>query len=847
MIRPFVLLIACLFLTVLAPLSTQAQVKLSTAAIPDNTDTVASWTQTDIDQFSPYTSWEHRVTVQQWGVTPYIYALLSRAVYEPGGGQPPASWSILTTTDEYELSLDGYFAAAYVNQQGQMVIAQRGTDGLDDIGNNFLISLEAVPAQVLYAGIFIDECLEEYIARFPQQDPKMATTFTGHSLGAVIAEVVAHEFQLPAVTFDSPGSRQIIIDKTVNGKPLVPNNSLVTTYQSGPNYINRVNAHVGTIHRIFVPYELSSTENTSLAILQQHSIDNIVAQFNPQTQQPYVEAVLGQVQEKGFVHHTSLSLSGIEPDFDQHPAAWWDIQYAAIPPQQRSGAIGTANGGIQTQLDDIRAAGKRIVGDDTENYIWGNTMNADVLLGNRGADRIDSHGGDDVMDGGLDGVGDTFRIVSVPNARGVRTIKHPEPPDSLEWELAGDNGQWSMFVIEGLATQGSNGGYRLQIDDGFGLNITFRLVAEAAGLAVHPVGNERHKVYIEGWKEGDLNIYLDPDSLENLDGPVNRIKGGLVTSGAEELAGGNGPDIVSADPEQPPSVPGYPFDDIIHTYGGNDYICADSEYASIASRCGEFSRTNGRNKIDSGAGNDRVHGVLSAANNVNLGSGDDLYVGFMGNDMVFGGDGKDIIQDAKYSDGQGGNDIITLRPNSVAYGGAGNDQFFAREFGRTCKTPVGIITMHGGTGNDIYEVDGCHTAIILDHYGINEYRISRKADGTNSIILRSTGGQDLNASSQIKILGSNGFTYKTLLPGEPGYTFIYQEDGSLLIQQAAVALALGTTVQGTSALIIENFYDGMLGIKGIAGAPTLPTSPWNSGQNPETPGRHKAFLPAVVK
>ncbi len=63
---------------------------------------------------------------------------------------------------------------------------------------------------------------------------------TGHSLGAVLAELSAQTDNTSAVTFDSPGSQSIQIPRPYPNAPII-------TYLDPPNAINTLNAHSGTM------------------------------------------------------------------------------------------------------------------------------------------------------------------------------------------------------------------------------------------------------------------------------------------------------------------------------------------------------------------------------------------------------------------------------------------------------------------------------------------------------------------------------------------------------------------------------------------------------------------------
>ncbi|MGI9214365.1 MAG: PQQ-binding-like beta-propeller repeat protein [Gammaproteobacteria bacterium] len=118
-------------------------------------------------------------------------------------------------------------------------------------------------------------------------------TFTGHSLGAALAEALAGIYQSTAVVFEDPGAA-----KYLQGNYVRPGTT--TAYQAAPNLINTLDTSaISTIYRIYPAYDFSFVWKGSGAVgalwpvyikftLQQHDMNNILAQFNPVTGQPYV-------------------------------------------------------------------------------------------------------------------------------------------------------------------------------------------------------------------------------------------------------------------------------------------------------------------------------------------------------------------------------------------------------------------------------------------------------------------------------------------------------------------------------------------------------------------------------
>ncbi|MCA9935794.1 MAG: WXG100 family type VII secretion target [Ardenticatenaceae bacterium] len=248
-------------------------------------------------------------------IPPRDYALMSQAAYTDGGELPQElkdkGWERLavgrTTT--------GYYGVAYVNRQtGEVVIAHRGTDAdLGDViegigrgaaGNSVIdlarmggfnadgndldddaqIAMGLAPDQYQESRSFVAQ-VHEQLSKAGMGDYKV--THTGHSLGAVLADLHAAERGQPAITFDNPGAKEPLasIGRTYN-----PENHVA--YQSHENLINTTNQQAG----YFVPIRLQ-TESDQIGIirdtLHDHSLDNIVDAMNPETGRPLTEGKIG--------------------------------------------------------------------------------------------------------------------------------------------------------------------------------------------------------------------------------------------------------------------------------------------------------------------------------------------------------------------------------------------------------------------------------------------------------------------------------------------------------------------------------------------------------------------------
>lgn len=274
-------------------------------------------------------------------VTPYEFALLSADVYDDNTLTLPPHLQPFLDFEEKEnaIKLDiniseikeidtgkelgdflmetigktvgqgGYFGRAYIHhKKNVLIITHRGTDfdrkefkkeksswkqtintlmpTLKDIDDDYAIFKGEVPQQQFEAAEnFTQQAISKYTQEY-NHEPKVI--HTGHSLGAVLAELCAAKHGRQAITFESPGSKPMIqqlLGKNVNWKKLD-----ITSYNAEPNKINSVHEHVGTVIPLYdtkqATADLSEINNKTLDM---HSIENILTRFNPNNGLPLTQ------------------------------------------------------------------------------------------------------------------------------------------------------------------------------------------------------------------------------------------------------------------------------------------------------------------------------------------------------------------------------------------------------------------------------------------------------------------------------------------------------------------------------------------------------------------------------
>ncbi|MGI9215161.1 MAG: lipase family protein, partial [Gammaproteobacteria bacterium] len=221
----------------------------------------------------------------------YVYALMSKQVYEGSKLQKGdtlssddyTKWKIEEVV--YDINSE-YFGAIYVNRQDNwIVVAHRGTNTLKacmaDLEGIYLNKFTR-QKQVVYE--LVDRAIK--LAK----DKEFNLSFTGHSLGAFLAELSVFycysKFEFPyvhAVTFESPGSEESLkaLESHMEAERVTFSELDVVGYVSYPNIINTCNHHIGSLYQVepllsdHSQYFSSWYQYTE----QAHSIDRIVKVF----------------------------------------------------------------------------------------------------------------------------------------------------------------------------------------------------------------------------------------------------------------------------------------------------------------------------------------------------------------------------------------------------------------------------------------------------------------------------------------------------------------------------------------------------------------------------------------
>jgi hypothetical protein len=182
----------------------------------------------------------------------------SKRVYIFDDKSLPEGWRVLRSSGvnlQNKADSNGFKGMVFINDATkQVVVACGGTnasvgsmddlrDLIADASDDFRLATGRVPTQFIKGAVPLTE------AALQQMEAPRDYTWTtvGHSLGAVLAELLAKQIGMEGIsveskTFDSPGSKSLagIVTGGMETE-LYP----VTIYNSNPNAVNTTNAHLG--------------------------------------------------------------------------------------------------------------------------------------------------------------------------------------------------------------------------------------------------------------------------------------------------------------------------------------------------------------------------------------------------------------------------------------------------------------------------------------------------------------------------------------------------------------------------------------------------------------------------
>ncbi|CCW59691.1 unnamed protein product [Phytomonas sp. EM1] len=190
-----------------------------------------------------------------------IYATLSAHVYNDVQHITPLpdGWEVFRTCASYNLDREGFFAIAYLHySHRRCIIAERGTSEVLGLRAGVWVYFEKPTIQFYLAEQFSKQVSVDLSMVY--DDDRWHISYTGHSLGAVIAAHRAVEEKTFAITFESPGAQEFI--SKISRHHTIDSN--IVTYLRGPNPINTLRPQCGYL--LMIPTPPVQLSNSSLIL-----------------------------------------------------------------------------------------------------------------------------------------------------------------------------------------------------------------------------------------------------------------------------------------------------------------------------------------------------------------------------------------------------------------------------------------------------------------------------------------------------------------------------------------------------------------------------------------------------
>lgn len=388
-------------------------------------------------------------------ITHYECAYYSNAVYQPNLDAPLLSgWSWYGgERDKFEYCKNpdgGGFCTIALAKNNEILIVTRGTiNGSKDLWQDFQIFIGSTTLYYNEAVKFVNNVTSTKMSQF------VIKGFTGHSLGGYISEQLSAKFLgTQAVTFDSPGLPDNLVNQIIKSNPNFANN--VATYNSAPNIINALYPHYGKTYRLYPDYKVNSgglLDGLPDFSLQQHSIADLLAQFSNITFIPNIYGNMSSLWDTAWLSSFKSSsdyrivnliknlVKAADAAFSNTPLQqkfylnynanpyYWEQNFDAnnLNTAARYNSIVANYKGIdKSSLNDV---GVLISGSNTiSKAIWGSTNYADIINSTVNNDVVYLFSGNDNI---FDPVGNDQYQFFLHNMRGNHTIYDQDGKGSL--------------------------------------------------------------------------------------------------------------------------------------------------------------------------------------------------------------------------------------------------------------------------------------------------------------------------------------------------------------------------------------------------------------------------------
>ena len=349
----------------------------------------------------------------------YIYAVLSNNIYnDPQTMQPlPDNWKELPFPTPTASDVN-FHAATYINVPlKKIIIVFRGTVTVENKIREDLFEIAMDNAPHLFTSNVLP-FVDAVTAKASREYPDFEISFTGHSLGAILAELCVAKYMKLAITFESPGSGKMIIDMA--NKNQLPLDTMaiikrnIFSYQAAISLINRKNSYFGTRIRLYPSFDSSAP--TSIPPLasncgtldiptpgifweysyQQHRMKSLLDQFDP-VEGAMVYSEYPFSEESGFLFSFNTWIN-----YDKNPYYWDQVIGNFYFPLCGNGQSlenykeSYINRRLLRNINPNQQVGVTIHSPGSASYpnliIWGTTQGKDILLFGKGKFKVIAYG-----------------------------------------------------------------------------------------------------------------------------------------------------------------------------------------------------------------------------------------------------------------------------------------------------------------------------------------------------------------------------------------------------------------------------------------------------------------------
>lgn len=228
--------------------------------------------------------------------------------------------------DYYAEQIDTFFGRLYIKRStNETVVAIRGTQKFNDYISDIKLALKQESSHDNIARNFYNEVMQFLFAKENFSLSKFPV-FTGHSLGGYLAQLIAVEFNVPAVVFNAPkigGFHDLYLKKRIDPHERHDN---VINIDVDYDDIHKIGSRIGSTHMLHGDDECNSPIIN--ATLAKHVINDIDTIYNPAfLSAPELTNLIAQTLNCKLKEH---SINGVARALNREPAFANSVPFSTV-------------------------------------------------------------------------------------------------------------------------------------------------------------------------------------------------------------------------------------------------------------------------------------------------------------------------------------------------------------------------------------------------------------------------------------------------------------------------------------------------------------------------------------